>query len=202
MLSAELHEAKKALRAEMLARRTQMTALEVEAAGETIANFVLASAEYAAATTVCSYLAFGQEAPTAPIVCAALADGKRVALPRTLFAQHQLALQEIHGFAGLLPGRYGILAPPLEAPVISPTAIDLFLVPGLAFDAQGNRLGFGAGLYDSVLCHSGGYRMALAYAFQLLPRVPAGADDMPMDLIVTEHGVLACRLRPDESHRA
>lgn len=194
-MTVELDQAKKALRADMLARRSRMTAQEVRAAGASIAALVLASPNYAAAQTICSYLAIGNEAPTLPILHAALAGGKRVALPRTLLPDRRLLLHQVDTLSGLVPGRYGIPEPAAEAPIIPAAEVELFLVPGSVFDAEGNRLGYGAGLYDSVLAASAGCRMALAFAWQVAPHVPTGAHDMPMDLLVTELAVLDCRQR-------
>ena len=191
-----LAQAKDALRAEMLARRARLTPAEVEQAGAAIVAQILASPRFLAAGTICGYMAIGNEAPTAPILRAALAAGKRVVLPRTLFARRELILHEVQDFAALHPGRYGILEPAADAPIVAPAAVELFLVPGAVFDACGNRLGYGAGLFDTLLAQSTGCRMALAYAWQVVPQVPSASHDIPMDLLVTESGVLNCRPSP------
>lgn len=192
-MEEHLQEAKKALRAAMLARRNRLTPEEVQAVGETIAAFVLASAEFVKAHTVCSYVAIGNEAPTAPILRAALAANKRVVLPRTVLDDRRLVLHQVHDLAGLRTGRFGIPEPSPDAEVIPVDAVNLFIIPGSVFDRSGNRLGYGAGFYDTMLAHSAGCRMALAYAWQIIVSVPFSSCDVPMDLLVSEGGILDCR---------
>jgi 5-formyltetrahydrofolate cyclo-ligase len=188
----DLAAKKKTLRETMLAQRTQLSPAQVQAHGTAIADLVLASPVYLAAHTICCYMAFHNEAPTATILRAALAAKKRVLLPRTLAATRELVLHQIDDIADLYSGRYGILEPSADAPVVSPAAVELFIVPGVVFDRSGNRIGYGAGYYDSVLAQSCGCRMALAYEFQLQTQLPCGSHDIPMDLLVTEHGMFRC----------
>jgi 5-formyltetrahydrofolate cyclo-ligase len=188
----DLAAKKKTLRTTILAQRTQLSPAQVQTHGAAIADLVLASPVYLAAHTICCYMAFQNEAPTAAILRAALAAKKRVLLPRTLAATRELVLHQIDDLADLYPGRYGILEPSADAPIVSPAAVELFIVPGAVFDRNGNRIGYGAGYYDSVLALSSGCRMALAYSFQLEQQLPCGPHDIPMDLLVTEHGMFRC----------
>ena len=192
-MQTEYQRSKQALRVDMLAKRNIMSSEQVLAAGAAIAERVLASAVYLSAHTVCSYLAIGNEVPTAPILLAAFAAGKRVILPRTHFAPNRLSLHEIFDLTSLHTRRYGILEPSPDAPLVRPEDIDLFLIPGSAFDLDGNRLGYGAGFYDMVLARNHGCRMALAYDWQVLPQIPNSAHDVPMDLLVTEYDTHLCR---------
>lgn len=91
--------------------------------------------------------------------------------------------------AGLSPGRFGILEPPDSAPAAA--GFDLILVPGLAFDSSGRRLGRGAGFYDRFLRETPGLRVGIHH--DLVERVPTEAHDIPMDFVVTPAGVLDCR---------
>lgn len=71
--------------------------------------------------------------------------------------------------------------------------IDLYIIPGVAFDRAGNRLGRGEGFYDKLLSGSSATKIALAYSFQVLAEVPYSSYDVPMDMIVTEKEVIVCR---------
>lgn len=89
----------------------------------------------------------------------------------------------------LQKGAYGIFEP--QGDNIDPSTIELVIVPGVAFDALGNRLGRGKGYYDRLLSHMHAVKVGVCYACQLLPRVPAYPHDCRMDCVVTPAGV--CR---------
>lgn len=181
------------LRAAMLAWRNALPAETVQDAGMAIAREVQRLPIFASVHTIAGYLAIGQEAPTEALLRAALAHGKQVALPRTLRRERRLVLHRIDTLDGLQPGPYGIPEPTPDLPEIDPADVELFLVPGAVFDVAGNRIGYGAGYYDSLLAQSAGWRVALAYAGQLAPHVPTDKHDIPMDVIVTEYGPIDCR---------
>jgi 5-formyltetrahydrofolate cyclo-ligase len=97
----------------------------------------------------------------------------------------------------LLPGRYDILAPAADAPEKTP---DVILVPGLAFDRRGHRLGYGRGYYDRALAACPrALRIGLCHSFQLVEVLPEEAHDQPVDYIVTPDGALATHARPKET---
>jgi 5-formyltetrahydrofolate cyclo-ligase len=195
-MSEEMRAMKAALRAEMLARRNAMTADAVAANSAAIAAEVLASRAYHNAAVVAAYMAIGNEVRTDAILRDALSAGKTVLLPRVHKNPQRLSLHAVSDFDALVPGPYGILEPPANAPEADPATVDVFLVPGVAFDDHGNRLGYGAGYYDSVLpheCPSAHKVIALAHWLQLMPTIPTESHDHPMDFIATELGVLDCR---------
>jgi 5-formyltetrahydrofolate cyclo-ligase len=89
----------------------------------------------------------------------------------------------------LVAGRLGIPAPPDLAETVRPTDVDVFVVPGLAFDLAGDRLGFGGGYYDRTLAGAPtALRVGFAFEFQIVPAVPVHADDEHVDIVVTEAG--------------
>ena len=92
-------------------------------------------------------------------------------------------------------GPYGILEPPDDARLIPLSQLDLVVVPGLAFDAFGCRLGQGGGFYDRTLVHTHATRLAVCFREQVVASVPSGEHDCGMDLVVTEDGVLRPRGR-------
>jgi len=188
----DLRPIKAGLRKEMLARREALPPEEAHACSAAITRTVCELPIFAGASTLSSYLSFGKEVQTDALIRHALAQGKRVALPRTVKRERRLMLHQVTNLDQLQPGPYGIMEPPADAPEVDPADVELFVVPGTVFDAAGNRIGYGAGFYDSLLVESEGWRVALAYAFQLSPHVPSAEHDMPMDVIVTELGVVDC----------
>jgi len=192
VMSIDLQPIKASLRAEILALRNNLSMEEIQTRSNQIAGALCAMPSYVNASTISCYCAFGTEVHTEDIIRHALAQGKRVALPRVQHSTRQLTLHLISDLQRLIPGSFGIQEPNADEPLISPAEVELFVVPGLVFDATGNRIGYGAGYYDTLLADSPGCRIAPCYAFQILARVPAGMHDMPMDLLVTESGVLDC----------
>ncbi|MEA2008429.1 MAG: 5-formyltetrahydrofolate cyclo-ligase, partial [Chloroflexota bacterium] len=112
---------------------------------------------------------------------------KRWVIPRVL-PGNQMAFHP-YDPAKLILHTYGMWEPSPDCSIVSPTEIDLALVPGLAFDAQGWRLGFGGGFYDRFLCDYTGVTLGIAYHSLFIERVPYGEYDIPMRFVVTEEGV-------------
>lgn len=170
------------LRNELLLRRAALTADAVAERGRQIQQRLLLSAVFAEAQTVALYLPIRGEVETALLAAAAAAAGKRVLYPR----QHDCHLEFAPAGAGLRPGRYGIPEPTGAAVALA--EIDLIALPGVAFDRRGIRLGYGKGCYDRTLAgeESLPLLVGLAYAFQLVERLPADNHDVPVDRIVTE----------------
>jgi 5-formyltetrahydrofolate cyclo-ligase len=184
--------AKAELRAALRAQRDGLTADDAQARSAAITRHALHLPAVRDAAVLCSYLAVGREVDTRALISLALAAGKCVLLPRTRPEAGRLTLHAVEDLAGLVPGPYGILEPPADAPETAPADVDCFLVPGCAFDVTGNRLGYGGGYYDRLLAAVPGHRVALAYGLQVIPRVPTGPTDQPVTWIVTEDGVLDC----------
>ena len=143
---------------------------------------------YVEARRLVFYASFGSEVETGPLMEAAQAAGRVVALPR--MEGKTLVLHEHGPGDPLEPNAFGIPEPPPSAPTVALDAADVVLVPGLAFDRRGHRLGYGGGYYDRLLRTSPhAYRIGLAYGFQLVERLPAMHHDEPLDAIVTESDV-------------
>jgi 5-formyltetrahydrofolate cyclo-ligase len=188
-LGAALHEAKLALRREVLARRDALPADVRAAASAAIAQRVAALPEFAAASAVLLTLAFRSEWNTRPLVSAALAASKTVVVPRV---DRQTRMLELHSIADperdVVPGPLDIPEPRPERPQVPRDAIDFVLVPGVAFDLDGRRLGYGGGYYDRLLplLAARAARVAGAFDIQIVERVPAASHDVRVDAIVTE----------------
>jgi 5-formyltetrahydrofolate cyclo-ligase len=188
--------AKRDLRAEMAARRRAVPAVLRAAAGASVADHVLASPEFAAALRVAAYAALPDEIPTDVVRARLLATGRVLLLPR-MEAGRKIAFAPVTGETALRSGRLGILEPPPTVPAARLGARDLVLVPGVAFDRSGVRLGRGGGWYDRSLPRGPGAPriFGLAYAFQLIGSVPCESHDRRVDAVVTEEGIV--RATPD-----
>lgn len=196
-----MQKAKSALRAEMLARRNAMSEEEIAEKSADIVEIACALPSWQQAGVVCSYLAIGSEVRSAALIEKAFSQGMVVALPRTDMQQKRLTLHPVSSLKELLQGPFGLLEPPADSPNISPADIELFIIPGMAFDARGNRLGYGAGFYDQLLKNTAAPRLALAFAQQIAPNIPVDEWDVPLDLLVTDDGVIDCKMaRRSQDH--
>ena len=188
-----LHTAKREMRARILAARDALTPAARDHATGAIAARILALPSFAAARTVLLTIAYGSEWDTMPVVDAALAAGKVVVAPRVDLATRMLELRAIQDrHADLACGHRGIREPGLQCPVQPPAAIEWVLVPGVAFDRSGRRLGYGGGYYDRLLplLAPGTPRVAGAFDLQLVPCVPVGTHDLTVQVIVTESATI------------
>jgi 5-formyltetrahydrofolate cyclo-ligase len=144
--------------------------------------------EVAGARTLLLFASTPDEPDTDPIAAEAARRGITVVYPRCLPARG-IALHAVSSPAGLRPGRYGIREPVADAcPVADPGSVDAALIPGLAWDRAGGRLGRGAGYYDRLLGAAGwrGFRCGLFFAAQEAARIPVDAWDVRLDAVVTE----------------
>jgi len=186
------------LRRQVLARREAMGG-RAEAGAALVAR-VKALPAFAAARLIASYVGVGSEAPTVPLLEAALARGATVAVPWR--NGPELRLAGILSLDELEPASFGLLEPPEPlrrdpARAVEAGAPDLYLVPGVAFDPAGGRLGHGRGFYDRLLRQAGPgpLRVALGFECQLVTEVPMSGRDEPVDGIVTEARVVAVSAR-------
>jgi 5-formyltetrahydrofolate cyclo-ligase len=184
-----LREAKLAMRREVLARRDGLEARARDAASRAIGERIAALSSFGDARTVLLTLAYRSEWDTLPLLRAALAAGKTLAVPRVDASARMLSLHVLRDpAADVAPGYRGIPEPREDSPRIAAQDIDWVLVPGVAFDHGGHRLGYGGGFYDRLLplIRAGAPRVAGAYDAQLVERVPAAPHDLTIDAIVTE----------------
>jgi 5,10-methenyltetrahydrofolate synthetase len=196
--------AKAALRRDILARRDAV-APEVRARWSQAAlDRIRALDAYDRARVVLGYASFGSELDTRPFLEAVLRDGRTLALPRVDRAARRLALHHVRDLGeDLQPGTWSIPEPvPVRCRPVDPVAIDFVLVPGVAFDPEGGRVGYGAGYYDRLL---GTWPtpvpplVAAAFELQVVPAVPVLANDHRVDLVVTESRIYSkLRLEPTE----
>jgi 5-formyltetrahydrofolate cyclo-ligase len=180
---------KKAMREHTLAARGVIKEAQPDAARRMAENF-LKSVPLARGDTVSVYIAIGDEADPSPLIDALRKRGHVIALPRVAGKGKPLAFHRYDEAKALVPGVFGLSQPAQDWPEAVP---DVLVVPLLAFDAQGNRLGYGAGFYDRTLQGLRARRsvVAVGYAFarQEMAEVPHDEGDERLDMVVTEHGV-------------
>lgn len=177
------------LRREILARRD--AELERPRRSGAVVQRILNLPEYEAAALVSAFVGVGTEVDTLPLIETALARGKRVAVPWV--DGRVLRLFDLVRVGDLAPAPFGLLEPPpdLRADAsreVTPAEVDLFVVPGVAFDRAGGRLGHGRGYYDGLLARAraGVPFVAAAFECQLVERVPMSPRDVPIDMVATE----------------
>ena len=181
------------LRELCLARRARLTPTDRCRMSAVVARHVSAMPAFLDSQTVMLYLALPQEVQTADLLAECHRKSKRVAIP--VVAQHGLLAAQLQpGQPKLKPGPFGILEPANGTTIISPDDIDCVLVPGVAFDGRGARLGFGRGYYDRFLCRlpAAAHVCGLAFSLQIVERVPDMQHDVRMQSLVTEQGVRRC----------
>ena len=172
------------LRRAIGAQKKALTEQQIADCSARLAQRLLDHPAYAAARSIYAYLSYNQEVRTMPILRQAQADGKRVAVPKVFGDEMRfLWLDDLDAVA---PGAYNIPEPVADGPEADdPTA--LILMPGLAFDPQGHRCGYGGGFYDKWLAvHPGHPLLALCYGFQLLDHLDTDAHDVPVDFVISE----------------
>ncbi|WP_330239225.1 5-formyltetrahydrofolate cyclo-ligase [Streptomyces sp. NBC_00525] len=185
--------AKALLRRELLAARRLLTDQDVERYAGVLARHALELPELAGARTVAAYVSVGREPGTRALLDALRARGVRVLLP-VLLADNDLDWAAYEGAEGLAKAGRGLLEPTGER--LGPDAVldaDAVLLPGLAVDARGMRLGRGGGSYDRVLARltaagAAPALIVLLYANEVAARVPAEPHDFPVHAVVTPEG--------------
>lgn len=189
----ERQEIKAYLRKTVLARRDAMDAGTRAALSRTIVREISGLAAYREARTVLAYAGFGSELETDAFLRHTLNEGKTLLLPRVNREKRLLDVYEVRDPAqDLEAGTWGIREPgPDRCTPADPHLVDFVLVPGLAFDANGGRLGYGAGFYDGLLSRSvppSAWLVAGAFEAQIVEEVPMEVHDVPVDVVATESG--------------
>jgi 5-formyltetrahydrofolate cyclo-ligase len=175
----------------VLLRRDRMPEAERITASATIAAEVMQLlARMPAGDVVALYAAKGTEVDTAPIDAFARARGLRVVYPRIVDGQRRLDFHEVAP-AELVEGKFAIRAPRADALAVELSSITAFIIPGLAFDRAGGRIGWGRGYYDATLADANpqALRIGLAFECQLVETAPRDAHDVPLHYVVTEAAV-------------
>ncbi|MBQ8797891.1 MAG: 5-formyltetrahydrofolate cyclo-ligase [Oscillospiraceae bacterium] len=170
------------LRAQIREQKRAMTLEQIETASAKLGELFAASEAYKNAKTIYGYLPYNQEVRTVPMLSRALRDGKRVAVPKVY--GNEMKFIYMTDLTQVEVGYAGIPEPTADGPVADdPTA--LVLMPGLAFDKEGHRIGYGGGFYDRFLALEPEHpTVALCYAFQMLPELETEEFDIPVDCVL------------------
>ncbi|HAD12442.1 MAG TPA: 5-formyltetrahydrofolate cyclo-ligase [Saprospirales bacterium] len=169
------------LRQQMLAARAAMPAAEKTLLDQAICNQLWAWTLEHQPGVVHTYLPMGDEVDVRPFIQQALQAGITVVAPKSLKGR-QLEHLVLRSLDELEPGIFGTSHP--AGGQVYTGAYDLFVVPGLAFDIQGNRLGYGAGYYDLFLGNQPrGYKVGVCYPFQIVTALPTESHDVPLDAV-------------------
>ena len=173
---------KKELRRTIRERKRAMTEEEIVSRSEKLGVLFSQSEAYKAAKTIYGYLPYNQEVRTVPMLEQALKDGKRVAVPKVY--GDEMKFLYLDDLTKVSKGYAGIPEPIADGPVADDETA-LVLMPGLAFDPQGHRIGYGGGFYDKFLAAEPNHpTLALCYEFQMLPKLDTEEHDIPVDTVL------------------
>jgi 5-formyltetrahydrofolate cyclo-ligase len=198
-----IHDQKRALRH---SARQRLASAPMSARAEWSAAAcarLLETPGFSRARTIMGYMPLPEELDLWPLFDAAFAAGKRVCLPRIDWAARTMAPMVIDSRNFEREVREHGLEEPAAGPILPIESLDLILIPGLAFDATGNRIGRGAGFYDRFLStfrrvrRQGAAAIGIAFELQIVDRVPTEAHDALLDGLVTERRLVLCRTEAD-----
>lgn len=173
---------KSALRKEIREKKKAMTQNQILSASSKLKELFVQSPFYQQAKSIYGYLPYNQEVRTVPILEQALQDGKRVAVPKVY--GDEMKFIWLSNLSAVAPGYAGIPEPVADEPVADDTSA-LVLMPGLAFDPHGHRIGYGGGYYDKFLAAEPNHpTIALCYSFQMLDYLQTESFDINVDCVL------------------
>ncbi|RMD54787.1 MAG: 5-formyltetrahydrofolate cyclo-ligase [Nitrospirae bacterium] len=186
---------KRRLRAEALNKRDAIHESERSLRAERIMNHIFELDVFKRAKIILFYTSIRSEVNTLPFIEKAIEMGKKVVVPVVKKEKKELSLYEIESLDELKPGYMGIPEPiEDENRRVDINSVDLVIIPGVAYDLEGNRIGYGSGYYDRILSKRKKHIPVVAPAFreQLVELIPTEEHDIKVDFIVTEEGVVCC----------
>lgn len=183
-------ETKKAIRDKIKQKRAALSLEEQQAKSHQIFCALTSHPLYKSAEDIYCYVSFDGEVDTKNLVESSLKMGKKVAVPKIL-VNNVMEFYYINSTRELTEGHYGILEPrPVNK---APGICALVVMPGVAFDKSGGRIGYGKGYYDAYLKHHPSLRrIALAFEFQCMESLPREEHDVAPEFLVTEKGIYPC----------
>ncbi len=170
-------------------KRNRMDKLEVEKKSIAAAEVFLASDIYKNAKTIMLYMPLGNEMDTGAIIKAAFDDKKKVVLPVTDVNTGEITPYYVTENSEFVKGAFGVTEP-FKGTFADKGQIDVILLPGIAFDRLGNRVGFGKGCYDKFLEDTKVIKVGYCYQFQVETEIEAEIYDIKMDFLITESGII------------
>ena len=185
------NDEKKELRSKFRKLRASVSETEKRLLDDALCKNIILSSEFKKAKTLLCYFPYGSEPNILPIAEKALAEGKQVAFPIITDTENKkMSFHIIPSLDNTVLGAYGIKEPPKDAPLALLDTDTLCILPALAYDARGNRLGYGGGYYDRFLSKFTGTSVLAIYSFLYADSLPTDGFDKKADIIITEKGVL------------
>lgn len=188
------------LRIQMKGQRSELSEALRSTFDHDIRQRLFESEYYKGCIRLFIFVSFGSELDTKTIISKALQDRKEVYVPRV--ENRNMEFYQIFSLEGLIPSKFGVPEPPITEALRYPgkkneyhSLDQLMLLPGLAFDLQGNRIGYGAGFYDRFLNahHQEEFvKVALAYEFQLIEQIETQVHDVRVETIITPTQIYTC----------
>lgn len=191
----EIIQRKKSLRKEMLKiRRSLSDAIKVSES-KIVYQKIINSDYYRNSNLIMAYVSLKDEVATLSLIKTVINDGKKLCIPFVRDKSGIMIAAYIEDLSELVVGEFGILAPDAnKLRIVDPKKIELILLPGVAFDYVGHRLGMGLGFYDRFLSKAISAKLvALAFSCQIVPHVPSEAHDYVMDYVVTKDCITDCK---------
>jgi 5,10-methenyltetrahydrofolate synthetase len=181
-------ELKRAIRANALAARRALKPKDAAQKSDAILQRLKSLAEFESARTILTYVSSkDNEVDTMPLIRRALDANRTVAVPVAVPSTRQMVWSELKSLDELQTSTFDILEPREDClRPVQPAETDVAIVPGIAFDTECHRIGYGGGYYDRFLAAFPGKKVALAYEVQIYDSIPAEPHDLPVDIIVTE----------------
>lgn len=171
------------LRKDIRQRKRQFTGAQLDELSFRVIERILKHPRVIKAHTLMLYYSLPDEVDTHRLVTILASEGKRVLLPKVIDGEN-MELREYHSESDMCIGSYGIMEP-IGKPFTDYSSVEVALVPGMAFDAEGNRLGRGKGYYDHFLPHlTHAYTIGICFDFQKTDHVPINEHDRKMDQVI------------------
>jgi len=185
---------KKDIRSTILKKRSSMPRSEVQKKSKLIKEQIFQMQEFREAKTILFYVSYDNEVDTHEMIKESLGMKKQVVVPKTDMNNRTIICSSLTKWDDLLSGAYNILEPRRECVnEVSPESIDLMIIPGVAFDCQGNRIGHGMGYYDRLLQKKMiTHCVGLAFELQIVESIPSEKHDVKVEKIVTEERIITC----------
>ena len=179
---------KQLIRKLILKKRNSLPEKKLLSFSERIKASLFSAKEYQSAKAVMFYVSFNKEVSTHKMIIESLKT-KIGIVPKCV--KNEIVPHKIQSFSELKKGTLGILEPKTKK-VFPKEKIDLIIVPGIAFDKRGFRIGYGKGYYDRFLKNIKAMKIALVFEFQVIEKVPNHEKDVPVDKIITEKRIIEC----------
>ncbi|SNB46338.1 5-formyltetrahydrofolate cyclo-ligase [Geobacter sp. DSM 9736] len=185
------------IRRRMLAQRAAFPLSAIKDASRRIQRTFITCDLFIQARSIALYAPIRNEVETGEVLAAALKMGKTVLFPSV--APEGLLFRTVETVHHLCPGAYGISEPTAERGIVDPEAADIIVVPGVAFDRSGRRIGYGKGYFDRALhrLEGSGRLVGFCFDFQLVDEIAGEPHDVQMDMIITERQIVVLPRKSD-----